>query len=118
MSETIDTIIAWHKQTFPDATLDGQMEKWNEELKEFRETNYRSAYELADMFIVACGIARFDTVLGLYYLSEIYDWLGSDIMFGDKEFIDGVEKKMAKNRKRVWNNTADGTYHHQNGIED
>lgn len=101
MKETILSISKWHEETFPDATLSGQIEKWNEELKEFRETNYREAYELADMFIVACGIIRFDINLGLYYLTEIYDWLGSDIMFGDKEFIDSVEKKMEKNRKRV-----------------
>jgi hypothetical protein len=29
-----------------------------------------------------------------------------------------IDEKMEKNRKRVWNKTAEGTYHHENGIED
>lgn len=118
MKETIDTIIRWHSETFKDATLDGQIEKWNEESKEFRETQYTDAHELADMFIVACGIARFDINMGLYCFAEIYDFLGSDIPFDIKELIKAVNEKMQKNRKRIWNKTGNGTYHHENGIED
>lgn len=114
MKETIETIIKWHRDTFLDATLDGQVKKWNEELKEFRETQYTDVHEFADMFIVACGIARFDINLGLYYFSEIYDWLGSDIPFDVQELIEAVNNKMEKNRKRVWAKTAEGTYHHTN----
>lgn len=118
MKETILSIAKWHEETFPDATLEGQVKKWNEELKDFRETNYRDAHEFADMFIVACGIARFDINLGLYYFAEIYDWLGSDIPFDVKELIDATNEKMEKNRKRVWVKSGEGHYHHENGIED
>lgn len=118
MAETIDTIIAWHKQTFPDATLDGQIRKYQEELREWEESQYEDTSELADMFIVACGIARFDLAQGLIYMADLYDqFVGNDSIGVDK-VMSKVENKMAKNRKRVWNKTADGTYHHENGIED
>lgn len=35
MKETIETIIQWHAETFPNATLDGQIEKFNDEHKEW-----------------------------------------------------------------------------------
>ena len=38
MKETIDSIILWHEQTFPDATMKGQIEKWFDEEKEFKQT--------------------------------------------------------------------------------
>ena len=118
MKETIDTIIAWHRETFPDATLDGQLSKYQEEQQEFVESDYKDLSELADMFIVACGIARFDIQEGIFYMVDIYDWLDSDLPYSDKDFINEVERKMEKNRKRVWKKTAEGTYHHENGIED
>ena len=37
MSETIETIARWHSETFKDATLDGQIEKFYEELNEYNE---------------------------------------------------------------------------------
>lgn len=117
MKETIDTIIAWHSQAFPDATLDGQKIKWNEEYNEFGNTDSGSQeelYEIADMIIVSCGIMRFDYALGLDYLVSSF-YKGT---FNPKEKWTAVKVKMEKNRKRVWNKTAEGTYHHENGIED
>jgi hypothetical protein len=118
MKETIKTIMDWQEQTFPDATLEGQLEKYQEEQQEFIESNYQDVSELADMFIVACGIARFDIREGSYYFADIADWMGSDIPIDWQPLQDAVDQKMAKNRKRVWNKTAEGTYHHENGIED
>ncbi len=34
------------------------------------------------------------------------------------ELWDAVQKKMEKNRKRVWVKSGEGHYHHENGIED
>lgn len=117
MSESILSIAKWHEETFPDATLEDQLEKYNEEQNEWFNCDYRDITELADMFIVACGITRFSLHEALYYLGSIGSWLNS-IPFTAKEFISAVNEKMEKNRKRVWNKTGDGTYHHENGIED
>lgn len=120
MKETIDTIIAWHKETFPNATLDGQKEKWKEEYKEYLYTEMNTEeelFEIADMIIVSAGIARFDYWLGLDYLYETfaitYKRLGRCV-----NAWEAVQKKMEINKKRKWKKTAEGTYHHENGIED
>lgn len=117
MKETIDTIIKWHTETFPEATLDGQIEKFEEEEKEYQETPYateESLYELADMVIVSAGIARFNYTEGIRMLCYTID----NAEFTVCDIWQAVEKKMEKNRKRIWNKTADGQYHHENGIED
>lgn len=119
MKETIDTIIKWHTETFPEATLDGQIKKWTEEYRECLYTEEKSEEELeetADMAIVSCGIARFDYTKGIQYLVRS---MGRFAAYDRVDLVwQAVEKKMEKNRKRIWNKTADGQYHHENGIED
>lgn len=118
MIETIDTIIQWHRETFPDATLEGQKKKWQEEYDEWNNTETETQEELcetADMIIVACGIARFNYMTGLYYLYRAMDLMWN---VDTEKLWEAVESKMEKNRKRVWNKTGNGTYHHENGIED
>lgn len=117
MKETILSIAKWHEKTFPDATLEGQLQKYQEEQHEWVESDYTDITELADMFIVACGIARFDIQEGVFYMYDIHAWL-DDNGVNVSDFIEAVQKKMEKNRKRVWNKTDNGTYHHENGIED
>lgn len=115
MKETIISIAKWHEETFPDATLDGQIEKYNEEYDEFYEANTEENMisELADMFIVVCGIARFSAMDGLFYFHEVDHELGkSNISF--EQLSNAIDKKMETNRKRVWAKTAEGTYHHTN----
>jgi hypothetical protein len=115
MKETIDTIIQWYKETFPNATLEEQLMKYQEEQIEWVESDYTNVKELADMFIVACGIARFDAWEGLFYMHDVYDWyLGSEEIHFD-EVKKAINEKMEKNRKRVWNKADNGTYHHESG---
>lgn len=117
MKETIDTIIAWHKNTFKDANLEGQKAKFDEELAEYNEAV--NVQELADMFIVACGIARFDSVIALEYFAVVFKALASWKILGAVGVLQTViDEKMVKNRKRIWNKIGNGTYHHENGIED
>lgn len=113
MSETIDTIIQWHSQMFPDATLKDQMDKYEEERKEWLDSDCNDLPELADMFIVACGLARFDMYTGLCALENVIFWLNSE-SFGMSELVEEVEKKMEKNRKRTWVKQENGSYHHTN----
>lgn len=39
MKESILSIAQWHKDAFPDATLDGQKLKWLEEKREWKESH-------------------------------------------------------------------------------
>lgn len=106
MKENIASIIQWHTETFPDATLEGQIEKFKDEEKEFYlemmkpDNSTNTMLELADMFIVACGIARFSTVdaiMAIYKATKA----GLQYPSGEKLFA-YIDKKTAINRKRKW----------------
>lgn len=118
MKESIKSIIEWHEKTFPDATLEGQIKKFNEEYNEYHVAS-PDMRELADMYIVVCGIARFDGVIALEFFSVVFQilhsWNTVGAVYVFKEIID---EKMEKNRKRIWKKTGEGVYHHKNGIED
>lgn len=120
MKETIDTIKNWHQQTFPDATLPGQLVKFAEEMNEFDvaiNSGQDALSELADMIIVAAGIERFDELFASAFVQFTY-MEASDAGFDMTELWEAVQKKMEINKKRKWQKTAEGTYHHKNGIED
>lgn len=112
-NETIQSISEWHKQTFPDATLEGQIKKFNEERDEYKQTP--TFFELADMFIVACGISRFDSILALDYFKEVHKKLQRKkwLYFNAKDlFIEIINIKMNTNRRRQWNKVG-GLYKHK-----
>lgn len=104
--ETIASIIKWHEETFPNATLLGQEEKFQEEFIEWNNAKgtENEIKELADMFIVACGVARFDVTCELFAIIDqnIYDFV---------EFQEALDNKMKLNRSRVWEK-KDGLYKH------
>lgn len=107
--ENIATIIEWHKKTFPDATLSGQLKKFVEEKEEYENADRSHRLEeLADMFIVACGISRFDMWQGAAALSEV-QFLFSH--HDKRNVLKTIDKKMAINRKRKWSGT-NGMYRH------
>jgi hypothetical protein len=117
MKETIKSIIEWHEQTFPDATLEGQIEKFYDELAEYNEEY--NIKELADMYIVACGIARFDSVQALDYFAVVYkaimDYKLLAVPFLLREVIDD---KMQINRKRKWGKQGNSYQHIEEGEEE
>lgn len=114
MKETIDTIIQWHKETFPDATLAGQSAKFAEEINEFKTaTADNRLEELADMVIVSAGIQRFDNSLGVQTRQLCYLW-AADYRYDMCELWVAIELKMEKNRKRTWQKENNGSYHHTN----
>ena len=112
-----------HRELFKDVTLMSQITKFSEEYNEMEEANKhidenpKAFYEkLADMFIVACGILRFNVALGKCLCKAITD----DFIYKkDKEGNDYLDvlsikvlEKMNKNIKRVWSKTKDGNYKH------
>lgn len=111
MKETIKSIIEWHEQTFPDATLEGQIEKLDDELSEYGESECLE--ELADLFIVACGIARFDNISALVAFERVSEILKLWRVNYDKPvpLQMAIDNKMAINRKRKWS-IGKGNYQH------
>lgn len=111
MAESIDTIIAWHKQTFPDETLAGQKDKYIEELNECLWADPKDELsELADMIIVSAGIMRFDPAQ-YRYLDCAYR-LAVAFGYDFDDLWQAVDKKMQTNRARKWVKQAEGNYHH------
>ena len=113
MAETINTIIEWHKQTFPDATIEGQEQKWEDEREEWENTSSGTPdelFELADMVIVCCGIMRFDYAKGFNYLAATMDKLCVTPLDGE-ELWGAIENKMQINRNRKWDK-GNGSYQH------
>lgn len=120
MSESIKSIIEWHEQTFPDATLEGQLEKFEDEIKEFFEAELLSdeaATELADCFIVGCGIARFSFLSAMNAFSFVFGYLVGEVEF-TKKFLSAVENKMQINRKRKWGKKGNSYQHIEEGGEE
>ena len=113
MKETIASIILWHEQTFPDATMKGQIEKWFDEEKEFKKTiqgTEEELFELADMVIVSAGIMRFSYKLGFDYLARTLQYMINADYVG-QALWEAVEVKMQINRKRKWA-ISKGNYQH------
>ena len=112
MAESIKSIIEWSEQAFPDATFVGQIGKFEDELQEyFNATNHRDRIkELADIFIVAMSICRFQLDEGLYYLQQAWKiYEGSPYSLGNVCY--NIQEKMKTNRSRKWEK-KDGRYQH------
>lgn len=113
MSETIASIILWHEQTFPDATMEGQEQKWEDERDEWENTSSGTPdelLELADMVIVCCGIMRFDYAEGFDYLAATLGKI-QVMPTNGKDLWEAVEHKMQINRNRKWS-IGKGNYQH------
>ena len=112
MKETSKTIQKWHEESFPDATLDGQLGKLQEEIKEYMsaQTDEEKLFELADMAIVVMGIRRFDEEHAKELIFMVYEDASED-GFDMTELWDAIQKKMKINRQRK-RTKKDGQYKH------
>ena len=111
--ESIASIIAWHTETFPEATLNGQIEKYLDEKVEYTTAVALEdkIEELADCFIVACGIARFNPVYGSRFLGQGFDMFTENKDATIASLQDAIDAKMKTNRKRKWGK-GKGNYQH------
>lgn len=93
MTETFETINAWQRETFPNATLEGIMRHLNEEWKEFwsADTIDDMVKEAVDLIIVLSGFIDHCTRQG----AQVH-----------------VDNKMRINRARSWNIQPDGSGRH------
>lgn len=117
--ETIETIARWHRETFPDTSLLKQLEKFQEEKKEWQKSQritnegliVGDIMELADMQIVACGLARFDSVEAIFAFRRVAEEL-EHTACATIDLQRAVEAKMKVNRNRQWCNN-NGLYRHK-----
>ena len=116
-NDLIAEIEKWHAETFPHATVEGQMEKLKEEELEYQESGKIS--EIADVIVVACGLNIHHSVVGYCILKHFRDCCYNHRPFFGKnsvEVICALEKKFAVNKERsakgMWKEVADGVYHH------
>lgn len=111
--ETIASIVEWQEKVFPDARMTKQLEKFLEEEQEFDAAIKRQdkLTELADMFIVACNVSRFNSIVagGLFCLVHIK---AEKHKFSSHKLQKAVDDKMAINRRRQWNSLG-GKYQHK-----
>lgn len=120
--EDIATIIQWHKDVFPEACFEGQTKKWEEEYGEFltartHKDTAEMVSELADLFIVACGIMRFNLIQGCQRML-LWNELRYTHGWALTTCEEAINKKMKKNRARKWEYMGNGNYHHVKGVED
>ena len=120
--EDVASIIKWHKDVFSHADFEGQVKKWEEEYSEFltaRTNNDATEMvsELADLFIVACGIMRFNLIQGCQRML-LWNELRYTHGWSYSTCQEAINKKMKKNRARKWNYLGNGNYHHVKGMED
>lgn len=116
-NDLIAEIEKWHAETFPHATVEGQMEKLKEEELEYQESGKIS--EIADVIVVACGLNIHHSVVGYCILKHFRDCCYNHRPFFGKnsvEVICALEKKFAVNKERsakgMWKEVGDGVYHH------
>lgn len=119
MKESILSIAQWHAETFPDATLLQQNLKFKEELGEWIASTHVTdqglilgdMLELADMFIVACGISRFAHVDAMFSFRTVASQM-EHTHHTSKDLEKAIDAKMEINRARTWNNN-NGYYKHK-----
>lgn len=123
MKETIKSIIEWHEQTFPDATLEGQIKKFYEEYGEVLAAEVIDNgkvdiyFELADCFIVACGVYRFSIALGTKLMVDVFN-LSEKYCFPLESLETHVQIKMQINRNRKWQKKGNSFQHIEEGEEE
>lgn len=105
LKSTIDCVVNWHKETFPDVTKEDQLKKLEEELKEFYKDF--SDMELADVLICSIALSeRFNSPIGNVVFNS---FANQPDFYPSLDEI--ISKKMQINKSRTWQK-IDGVYRH------
>lgn len=113
LRQELDSIKEWNEETFPDATLGGQLLKLEEEYEEYfsAKSQEEERKELADIFIVLGGLRRWESRIGNCIVNTMVENMPLSILL---ELLPSIKTKMDINRKRVWKKSGDGKFHHTN----
>ncbi len=103
-----------HEYLFDDTNLKSQMKKYTEEYKEFENAKNREERieELADCYIVAIGIERFDYSFGTILKDHIKN-IAKVFEISEEEFYVAIVEKTKKLQERVWDRDNEGYYKHR-----
>ena len=113
--EVLSDIKEWNAETFPDATLAGQLAKLEEEFEEHSKAEgfESKKKELADIFIVLGGLMRWNSRVGKFIATNILDIMLPEAVEGLLEDIKAkMEVNKERTRKGLWKKQPDGSYHH------
>ena len=99
-----------HENLFPNATLESQVWKLEEEISEFAEarTDTQRCQECADILIVCCGLYRWCPLTARIIFRKYFYDAPSCL---NKEIDEEVNRKWQINLKRKWEWNGK-TYHH------
>ena len=105
-----DKIKKVHEYLFYETNLTAQMAKYRDEYNEYMEAKDEEdrIMELADMYICACGIKRFDYAIGSHLCNAVLDTFG----YPREKIIDAIIEKMNILQERKWNKDDKGYYQH------
>ncbi len=109
----LEKIKKWNEETFPDATLGGQLEKLEEEFEEYCSAYYSAddvKKELADIFIVLGGLRRWKSKTGCYIENVMTIQMSFEVL---TDLLLNISEKMEINRNRVWKKSGNGKFHHE-----
>lgn len=106
-----DKIRKVHEYLFYNTNFNSQLKKYKDECSEFEKANTKEQQieELADMFICACGISRFDYTLGY----QLMDYVLKCKNHKEQDILIAVTKKMNILQEREWEELDDGYYQHK-----
>lgn len=112
----LEKIKEWNEETFPDATLGGQLEKLEEEFEEWLSAKNKeeTSKEFADIFIVLGGLRRWKSYIGSNQEITLTENMPIEVL---GNLLIDINKKMEINRKRVWKKSGDGKFHHKEGTK-
>ena len=113
--ELMKILIKEHEETFKGITLEAQLDKFIDECEEYEETDdcLNEARELADMVIVAAGIARFcPRFVEKYLMPTIIDTIESKKEYGKGMITRLALEKSLINKNRDWSKKG-GKYQHK-----
>ena len=108
-------LIKEHEETFKDITLDAQIDKFMDEVEEYEaaDNHLDEARELADMLIVAAGVARFAPRFAKKWLiRRVVDEIKDDGEYGRGLVTYLALEKSLINKNRDWSKKG-GKYQHK-----
>lgn len=109
----LDKMAEEHKKLFPNATLESQVWKLEEEITEWSHTkNYEDGLrEIADIVIVCGGLLRWCPALARNISYHFVDEPRCEVYGGREAIEKEVNRKWQINLKRKWEWNGK-TYHH------
>ena len=104
-----------HEETFKDVTLDAQLDKFIDELNECKAADnpLDEAREVADLLIVAAGVARFAPRFAKEFMvDKIIDMIDEEDEYGRGLVTHLALEKSLINKNRDWSKKG-GKYQHK-----